>query len=150
MKKTVEIYIDGACSGNPGPGGWGALLRFGKKEKEISGYDLDTTNNRMEVIAAIEALKTLKICAYQIEIYTDSKYLKDGFNLWLPGWKKKGWKNAKGQQVKNQDLWEKLDEIVQGKAINWYWVKGHSGHIENEHVDMLAKAALKRGLMLKN
>jgi len=147
MKKVIEIYIDGACSGNPGAGGWGVLLRYGTEEKELSGYEADTTNNRMEMMAAIKALKALKSFSHGIEIYTDSKYLKDGITLWLPSWKKKAWKNAKGQEIKNKDLWETIDNMVKNKNISWYWVKGHSGHKENERVDILAKTALQRGIM---
>lgn len=147
MKKVIEIYVDGACSGNPGAGGWGALLRYGVEEKELSGYAQSTTNNRMEMMAAIEALRALKSFKHTINIYTDSKYLKDGITLWLSSWKKKAWKNSKGQEVKNKDLWEAIDSIVQNRTINWHWVKGHSGHVENERVDILAKMALQRGIM---
>jgi ribonuclease HI len=141
MTNKMEIYTDGACSGNPGPGGWGALLRYKGVEKELSGYEPDTTNNRMELTAAIRALEALnKSC--DIEFYTDSKYVMDGVTQWMKGWKAKGWKTAAKKPVKNQDLWQELDELVSQHNINWHWVKGHSGHKENEIVDKLATDAI--------
>ncbi|MBT3390726.1 MAG: ribonuclease HI [Chloroflexi bacterium] len=137
----VTIYTDGACSGNPGPGGWGVLLRFGSREKELSGGAGDTTNNRMELTAALEALRALtKPC--QIDFYTDSEYLKNGITRWLAGWKRKGWKTSAKKPVKNQDLWQALDEAVQGHQISWHWVRGHAGQRENERVDQLARNAI--------
>jgi ribonuclease HI len=137
----VTIYTDGACSGNPGPGGWGVLLRFGKHEKELSGGESETTNNRMEMTAAIEALKALKRPC-QIEFYTDSEYLRKGITEWMRGWKRRGWKTAAKKPVKNQDLWRELDIAIQEHQINWHWVRGHAGHRENERVDQLARAAI--------
>jgi len=141
MAEQVEIFTDGACRGNPGPGGWGALLRFGVTEKKIKGGDQNTTNNRMEMQAAISALESLsRPC--EIKLVTDSKYLLDGINSWLPNWKKRGWKTASKKPVKNEDLWRKLDALVQPHTIDWEWVKGHSGHVENEIVDQLANDAI--------
>ncbi len=136
--KKVEIYTDGACSGNPGPGGWAAILIYGDKEKEISGHAKDTTNNRMELTAAISALEALK-SKCTVELYTDSTYVKDGITKWIHGWKKKNWKD-----VKNKDLWEKLDAANAKHTVNWHWVRGHDGHEMNERVDKLAVAAIKR------
>ncbi|MBC8333553.1 MAG: ribonuclease HI [Anaerolineae bacterium] len=137
----VTIYTDGACSGNPGPGGWGVLLRFGSREKELSGGAGDTTNNRMELTAALEALRALtKPC--QIDFYTDSEYLKNGITRWMSVWKREGWKTSAKQPVKNQDLWQALDEAVQGHQISWHWVRGHTGQRENERVDQLARNAI--------
>lgn len=137
----VEIYTDGACKGNPGPGGWGALLRCRGKEREIKGSVLETTNNRMELTAAIEALSLLtRTC--EIDLYTDSNYLRQGMQSWLVSWKQKNWKNAKNQPIKNIDLWQLLDELAKKHKIKWHWVKGHSGHPENERVDELANAAI--------
>jgi ribonuclease HI len=138
----VEIYTDGACSGNPGPGGWGALLRFGTEEKSMQGGVLNTTNNRMEMQAAIEALKALKIPS-EVALYTDSKYLCDGMAKWLNNWKKNAWKTAQKQPVKNMDLWLELDNLALQHNISWHWVKGHSGHQENDYVDALAQAAIQ-------
>ena len=136
----VQIFTDGACKGNPGPGGWGALLRKGETEKELSGAEADTTNNRMEMTAAIEALKALKRpCT--VDLYTDSKYLIDGITKWLPGWQKRGWKTADKKPVKNEDLWRELAALNAKHRISWHWVKGHSGHAENERVDRLASDA---------
>lgn len=141
MTEQVEIFTDGACRGNPGPGGWGALLRFGAEEKKIKGSHQNTTNNRMEMQAAIAALESLsRPC--EIKLVTDSKYLLDGVNSWMPNWKKRGWKTANKKPVKNEDLWRKLDDLVQVHTINWEWVKGHSGHVENEIVDQLANDAI--------
>ena len=136
----IEIHTDGACSGNPGPGGWGALLRYGQSEKELSGGEKLTTNNRMELLAAIEAIESLnKSC--RIDLYTDSQYVQKGISEWLPNWIKRGWKNAKGEPVKNQDLWQRLNLATKTHQIKWHWVKGHSGHPENERVDNLARLA---------
>lgn len=137
----VEIFTDGACRGNPGPGGWGALLRYQGQEKTISGAQLDTTNNRMELTGPIEALKSLKKSC-TIDLTTDSQYVKNGITQWVQGWKKNGWKNSRKEAVKNQDLWSALDALVQQHHIRWHWVKGHSGHVDNERVDALANAAL--------
>jgi ribonuclease HI len=138
----VELYTDGACSGNPGPGGWGALLRYKTIEKELSGAENDTTNNRMELMATIEGLKTIKRSC-NVTLYTDSKYVLQGVTEWIDGWKARGWKTADKKPVKNQDLWMLLDEQVQRHTITWEWVKGHAGHIENERVDELARMAIK-------
>ena len=136
----IEIHTDGDCSGNPGPGGWGALLRYGQSEKELSGGEKLTTNNRMELLAAIEAIESLnKPC--RIDLYTDSQYVQKGISEWLPNWIKRGWKNAKGEPVKNQDLWQRLNLATKSHQIEWHWVKGHSGHPENERVDNLARLA---------
>lgn len=138
----VELFTDGACSGNPGPGGWGALLRYKGTEKELSGAEPDTTNNRMELMAAIEGLKAMKrACA--VTLYTDSKYVLQGVTEWMTGWKSRGWKTADKKPVKNQDLWMALDEQVNRHDVTWQWVKGHNGHIENERVDELARMAIK-------
>ena len=139
--KKVEIFTDGACRGNPGPGGWGALLRCGDVERELYGGALDTTNNRMELQAAIEALKALsQRCS--VDLTTDSVYVKDGITTWLEGWKKKGWKTAARKPVKNVDLWQALDEENQRHDVRWHWVKGHSGHAENERADLLANLGI--------
>ncbi len=138
MTKRVELYTDGACSGNPGPGGWGTILRFGDVEKELSGGEAETTNNRMELTAVIKGLEALtRPCP--VTIYTDSKYVMDGATKWLEGWVKKGWKTASKKKVKNQDLWEILYQILKTHDISWQWVKGHSGHPENERADALAR-----------
>ena len=138
--KQVEIFTDGACKGNPGPGGWGALLRKGGTEKELSGGESETTNNRMEMTAAIRALEALtRSC--DVALYTDSKYMIDGITRWIHGWKKKGWKNAAKKPVANADLWQELDVLNQRHNVEWHWVKGHSGHPENERVDRLASDA---------
>lgn len=138
--KHVEIFTDGACKGNPGPGGWGALLRMGPHEKELSGADPDTTNNRMEMTAAIMALGAL-IEPCQVTLFTDSKYLIDGMTKWIEGWQRKGWVNASKKPVRNADLWHDLIEQANIHDITWEWVKGHSGHPENERVDTLASDA---------
>ncbi len=136
---AVEIFTDGACSGNPGPGGWGAVLRYGKTEKELSGGEAETTNNRMELTAVIEALKAIKKDC-EIIISTDSRYVMDGVLQWLPNWKQNGWKTAnKKSPVKNLDLWQELDALLQKYNVKWLWVKGHNGHPENERVDNLAR-----------
>lgn len=139
----VEIYTDGACSGNPGAGGWGALLRYGNIEKELSGGEVITTNNRMELTAVIEALKALKKPC-NIVLYTDSRYVMDGVNEWLPNWKLNGWRTAnKKTPVKNIDLWQSLESLIENHKIKWIWVKGHNGHPENERVDKLARDQAK-------
>ncbi|MDO4434909.1 MAG: ribonuclease HI [Cardiobacteriaceae bacterium] len=137
----IEIFTDGACKGNPGIGGWGALLRYGEYEKALCGAEGYTTNNRMELMAVIQALRTIKrplpLC-----ITTDSNYVKQGMTEWLPKWKQKGWRGANQQPIKNQDLWQELDQLVQAYEIEWRWVKGHSGHKDNERVDELANQAI--------
>ncbi len=139
---NVEIYTDGACKGNPGPGGWGALLRCNGKEKKMYGYEPLTTNNRMEMMAAIKSLEALsKPCT--VALYTDSKYLMQGINEWIYGWKKNGWKNSKKEPVKNVDLWQQLDQLKSTHKIEWHWVKGHAGHPENEMADSLANQAIE-------
>jgi ribonuclease HI len=138
----VEIYTDGACSGNPGPGGWGALLRYGAVEKELSGGEKLTTNNRMELMGAISALEALKRPA-RIKLHTDSMYVRDGIMKWLKGWKAKGWLTADKKPVKNKELWQRLDAATQIHQIEWLWVKGHSGHPENDRVDQLARDAIQ-------
>jgi len=138
---TIEIYTDGACKGNPGPGGWGVLLRYNGQEKSLYGAEAHTTNNRMELMAAIKALEALKrSCA--VDLYTDSQYVRQGMMDWLRGWKKNGWKNSKKEPVKNADLWQMLDKLAQQHTITWHWVKGHSGHKENDQVDELANLAI--------
>lgn len=140
-KNIVEIYTDGACSGNPGPGGWGVLLRYKGTEKEMSGGEEETTNNRMELMAAIQAFESLtRPC--EVDMYTDSKYVMDGVSQWMEKWKRSGWKTAAKKEVKNRDLWERLDSALQGHTVKWNWVKGHSGHTENEIVDKLATGAI--------
>jgi ribonuclease HI len=134
----VEIFTDGACSGNPGPGGWGALLRWNGTEKELNGGERDTTNNRMEMMAAIQALEALKRPA-QIDLYTDSVYLRDGITKWIHNWKAKGWKTAAKKPVKNVDLWQRLETAMARHQVEWHWVKGHNGHPENERADVLAR-----------
>jgi ribonuclease HI len=138
--KQLEIFTDGACKGNPGPGGWGAVIRYDKHEKEISGGNPDTTNNRMELSAAIEALKIL-IEPCHVKLYTDSKYVLDGITKWIHGWQRNGWKNASKQPVRNSDLWHDLIEAVARHQVEWIWVKGHNGHPENERADRLASDA---------
>ena len=141
--KTVEAFTDGACSGNPGPGGWGALLRYNGNERELCGGEEETTNNRMELLAAIEALSALKQPCH-VRLTTDSTYVKDGVTKWLENWKRNGWKTAAKKPVKNQDLWIRLDEQSSRHRIEWCWVKGHSGHPENERADTLANRGLDR------
>lgn len=138
---TVEIYTDGACSGNPGPGGWGAILRMGAYEKEFSGNEKQTTNNRMELMAVIEALRALKKAPLDLKIHTDSQYVMKGATEWIEGWKARGWRTAAKKPVENQDLWEQLDELLAKHNVEWEWVRGHSGHPENERADKLAVAA---------
>ncbi len=138
---TVEIYTDGACSGNPGPGGWGALLLHQSTEKELSGGEPETTNNRMELIAAIEALEALKRPC-QVALYTDSTYVRDGITKWLENWKRRGWKTASKKPVKNVDLWQRLEQAAARHKVDWHWVRGHQGHTENERADELARQGM--------
>jgi ribonuclease HI len=138
--KQLEIFTDGACKGNPGPGGWGAVIRYGKHEKEIAGGDPDTTNNRMELSAAIQALKILSEPCH-VKLHTDSKYVLDGITKWIHGWQRNGWKNASKQPVRNADLWRDLIDAVARHQVEWIWVKGHNGHPENERADRLASDA---------
>lgn len=139
---SVEIYTDGACKGNPGPGGWGVLLRYQGKEKTLHGGEAHTTNNRMELLAAIKGLESLtRTC--EVDLYTDSQYLRQGMTTWLAGWKKNGWKNSKKEAVKNEDLWRVLDKLAVQHQIRWHWVKGHSGHKENDFVDALANKGIE-------
>lgn len=138
----VDIFTDGACSGNPGPGGWGAILRAGKHEKEISGGDAATTNNRMEIMAAIRALQSLTKPS-TVTIHTDSRYLMDGVTKWMKNWKANGWKTADKKPVKNNDLWLALEEAMAPHHVSWRWVKGHSDHVENSRADELARAAIE-------
>lgn len=142
MSEIVDIYTDGACSGNPGPGGWGALLRADGKEKELSGYDPATTNNRMELLAVIEALRALKR-PVTARVHTDSQYVQKGICEWIHGWKRRGWQTADRRPVKNVDLWQALDALAAGHAIEWLWVRGHAGHAENERADALARKAIE-------
>ncbi|GII80513.1 ribonuclease H [Sphaerisporangium rufum] len=136
--RVVEIYTDGACSGNPGPGGWGAVLRYGRVEKELHGGEPLTTNNRMELTAAIVALEALTR-PVTVRLYTDSTYVRDGITRWLAGWKRNGWRTAARQPVKNADLWQRLDAAARVHQVEWLWVRGHSGHPENERADALAR-----------
>ena len=138
----ITIYTDGACSGNPGPGGWGSVLISGAHRKEISGGEPDTTNNRMELMAAIAALELIKKPGH-VELTTDSVYVRDGITKWIHGWRRNGWKTADNKLVKNVDLWQRLDKAASTHMINWLWVKGHAGHPENERCDELARAALE-------
>ncbi|MEJ0037625.1 MAG: ribonuclease HI [Gammaproteobacteria bacterium] len=140
--KHIEIYADGACRGNPGPGGWAALLISGENRKEISGSETHTTNNRMELLAAIRALETLKKPGTTARVYTDSQYVIKGISEWVAGWKRRGWKTADKKPVKNQDLWELLDALAAQHELEWHWVKGHSGVEGNERVDQLANEAI--------
>ncbi len=138
----VRIYTDGACKGNPGPGGWGALLQLGGSEKELCGGEPDTTNNRMELTAVIRALEALKR-ACEIDLYTDSQYVQKGISEWIASWKRRGWKTADKKPVKNVDLWLELDRLVGGHRIHWHWVRGHAGHPENERADQLANKGIE-------
>ena len=139
--KKVELYTDGACRGNPGPGGWGALLRYDEQERELYGYQANATNNQMELMAAIRGLEALtQPC--EVSLTADSKYVLQGMTEWMIGWKRKGWKSASGQPVKNQDLWQRLDKAAQSHKIQWNWVRGHTGHVDNERVDGLANRAI--------
>ena len=142
-KPDVTIYTDGACSGNPGPGGWGAILCFGDNERELSGRARETTNNRMELTAAIEALQALtKPC--RVKVVTDSQYLKDGITTWIKAWKENGWRTAGRKPVKNAELWRALEAAMAPHEVAWEWIRGHTGHPENERADALARAALER------
>jgi ribonuclease HI len=142
MSETItEIFTDGACRGNPGPGGWGALMRHGQHEKSLLGAATETTNNRMELTAVIEALRVLKRPC-KVRVTTDSQYVKKGITEWIHQWKKRGWKNSQKKPVKNKDLWQQLDELITQHEIEWVWVKGHSGHPENERADQLANQAI--------
>lgn len=140
--KPVTIYTDGACSGNPGPGGWGVILRYGDTEREMSGGEANTTNNRMELTAAIEALKAMKRPCL-IDLYTDSSYVKDGITSWIKNWKRNGWRTAAKKPVKNAELWQALDSALEIHEVRWHWVKGHAGHPENERADELARAGME-------
>ena len=148
-RKTVEIYSDGACSGNPGPGGWGTILRYDGREKELSGFDPATTNNRMEMMAAIAGLEALKRPCH-VRLTTDSQYLHKGMTEWIQGWIRKGWKNSKKEEVLNRDLWERLLNACNPHQVDWVWVRGHAGHPENERCDELARAAITDGLCHKS
>jgi ribonuclease HI len=141
--KQVEIHTDGACLGNPGPGGWAALLRHGATERELAGGEADTTNNRMELMGAIAALEALK-SPCEVTLHTDSQYVKKGIAEWMPNWIRRGWKTAAGEPVKNKDLWERLAAANTRHQVQWKWVKGHAGHADNERVDALARAAAER------
>jgi len=141
MADAVEIFTDGACRGNPGPGGWGVVLRYKDKEKTLYGGEGHTTNNRMELMAAIAALETLKRPS-QVVLTTDSQYVKRGITEWLADWKRRGWKTADRKPVKNIDLWQRLDEAVTRHTVRWHWVRGHTGHVENERADALANQAI--------
>ncbi len=143
MTHTIEIFTDGACKGNPGPGGWGVLLRLGEHQKTLFGGEQQTTNNRMELTAAIEGLRALKKPA-RVVLTTDSEYVMKGIREWMPNWKKRGWKTAAKQPVKNEDLWRALDELVNQHQVEWRWVKGHSGHPENELADELANLGVQK------
>jgi len=142
--ETIDLFTDGACRGNPGPGGWGVLLRWRDHEKELKGGERDTTNNRMEMMAAIKGLESVKRPA-RIRIYTDSTYLRDGITKWIHGWKKRGWKTADKKPVKNIDLWQRLEAALEPHQVDWHWVKGHDGHPENERADALARAGVPGG-----
>jgi ribonuclease HI len=141
MPEVVELFTDGACRGNPGPGGWGVLMRYKGHSKELYGAEPHTTNNRMELMAAIMGLESLKRSC-KVSITTDSEYLRKGITTWIEDWKKKGWKTAAKKPVKNEDLWQRLDKAVGSHEINWYWVRGHTGHVENEIADCLANKAI--------
>ena len=142
MNKKVDIYTDGACSGNPGPGGWGVLIKIENENIELSGGDRETTNNRMELMAAIKALEEIDK-DYEITLYTDSNYVKDGITSWISNWKKNNWKTANKKDVKNKELWMRLDEAIKDKNISWVWVKGHAGNAGNDQADYLARSALE-------
>ena len=142
-EKLVEIFTDGACSGNPGPGGWGALLRYDGVEKELKGGEAETTNNRMELMAAIAALEALKRPS-RVQLTTDSTYVKNGITTWIHDWKRRNWKTAAKKPVKNVDLWQRLEAALSRHQVEWHWVKGHAGHPENERADELARAGMPR------
>ena len=142
-KQIVEIFTDGACSGNPGPGGWGAVMRYGTVEKELNGSEEQTTNNRMELMAAIRAIEAVKRPC-EIHLHTDSEYLRQGITTWIHSWKKRGWKTADKKPVKNVDLWQRLEAAIETHDVTWHWVKGHSGHAENERADELARLAIRQ------
>ncbi len=141
-KAPITIYTDGACSGNPGPGGWGAILDWNGKRKEISGGEAQTTNNRMELTAAIEALSALKGGPHVVDLHTDSSYVRDGISGWIHGWKRNGWRTAAKKPVKNAELWQALDAAASAHDVTWHWVKGHAGHPENERADELARGGM--------
>jgi len=143
MSEKIEVYADGACRGNPGPGGWGVLLREGKHERELHGGEPDTTNNRMELTAVIRALEALAPGS-QVRVYTDSQYVQKGISEWIHAWKRRGWRTAGKEPVKNQDLWMRLDELARAHEVEWFWVKGHAGHPENERADALANLGIDR------
>ena len=143
---TVEIFTDGACSGNPGPGGWAAILCWQGTEKELSGFAADTTNNRMEMMAALRGIESLKL-GVRARLYTDSLYLCDGITRWIEHWKRNGWRTAAKKPVKNEDLWRRLDAALQGHQVEWHWVKGHAGHALNERADELARARIKKAAL---
>jgi len=138
----IELFTDGACSGNPGPGGWGVLIRWGNHEKTLCGGEKETTNNRMELMAAIQALESLTR-GVNATLFTDSKYVKDGITQWIVNWKRNGWKTAAKKPVKNVDLWKRLDGALERHTVEWQWVKGHAGHVENERADELARQGLQ-------
>jgi len=142
--QVVEVYSDGACRGNPGPGGWGVLMRFARKEKELWGGEEATTNNRMELTAVIRALEALKRPS-RVRVYTDSQYVQKGISEWIRAWKKRGWRTADRKPVKNDDLWRRLDELNAGHQVEWHWVRGHDGHPENERADLLANRGIPGG-----
>jgi ribonuclease HI len=142
--ETIDLFTDGACRGNPGPGGWGVLMRWRDHEKELKGGERDTTNNRMEMMAAIKGLESVQRPA-QIRIYTDSTYVRDGITKWIHGWKKRGWKTADKKPVKNIDLWQRLEAALAPHEVEWHWVRGHDGHPENERADALARAGVPGG-----
>lgn len=139
--QEVQIFTDGACSGNPGPGGWGAVLRFGGRQKELKGGEAATTNNRMELMAAISALEALKRDC-KVDLYTDSNYLRDGITKWIHKWRRNGWRTAEKKPVKNAELWQRLDQALARHHIQWHWVRGHAGHVENERADALAREGM--------
>jgi ribonuclease HI len=141
--KIVEIFTDGACSGNPGPGGWGAILRYGEAEKEMNGGEPQTTNNRMELMAAIKAIEAVKRPC-EIHLHTDSEYLRQGITTWIHSWKARNWKTADKKPVKNVDLWQRLEAAIETHDVHWHWVKGHSGHKENDRADELARLAIRQ------
>jgi len=143
MSEKIEVYADGACRGNPGPGGWGVLLREGKRERELHGGEPATTNNRMELTAVIRALEALAPGS-QVRVYTDSQYVQKGISEWIHAWKRRGWRTSGKEPVKNQDLWMRLDELARAHEVEWFWVKGHAGHPENERADALANLGIDR------